>query len=51
MRRGKQPVEEEPPTDPTGWLLSSVFAEFLLMNTHQIKYMCMFAYTFLHGAS
>ena len=36
---------------PTAFLstTNSVLAEFLLMHTKEIKYMCMFAYTFLHG--
>lgn len=44
----KQP-EPEPQVDPTAFLLNSVLAQFLLMHTKEIKYMCMFAYTFLHG--
>lgn len=35
--------------DPTGWLLESDIAQFLLMHTKEIRYMCMLAYTFLHG--
>ncbi|GKY91714.1 hypothetical protein MPSEU_000143200 [Mayamaea pseudoterrestris] len=46
-RRPKEVAPE--PEDPTGWLIDSGFAEFLLLNTYMIKYMCMFGYTFLHG--
>jgi hypothetical protein len=50
MARGpKQPVA--PPSDPTGWLIDSGFAEVLLLHTHEIKYMAMLCYTFLHGTS
>ena len=45
-------VEEEaaPPPDPTGWMLTSDLAQILLLHTAEIKYMAMFAYTFVHGA-
>jgi hypothetical protein len=49
MGRKQQPEPE--PDDPTGFLLNSALAGFLLMHTKEIKYMCMFAYTVLHGAS
>ena len=48
-RKKEEPVVEEPATDPTGWLLDSGIAEVLIMNTVQIKYMCMLFYTFFHG--
>lgn len=35
--------------DPTAWILNNEFANFVLMNTNEIKYMCMVGYTFLHG--
>jgi hypothetical protein len=47
MRLRKDPEPE--PEDPTAWLIDSGFAEFLLLHTHEIKYMAMFGYTFLHG--
>ena len=46
-RRGK--VVEEPVVDPTEWILANAFAEFVLFHTDEIKYMCMLAYTFMHG--
>jgi hypothetical protein len=52
MAFGKKKVLEEPEVvvvDHTGWLLASSVAEFILMHTHEIKYMCMFGYTFYHG--
>lgn len=45
----KNRQDEETLEDPTGWMLTSTLAEFLLMHTKEIKYMCMFGYTFLHG--
>ena len=46
-RRGKV-IEEE--VDPTGWMLANSFAEFVLFNADAVKFMCMFGYTFIHGA-
>jgi hypothetical protein len=43
-----EPVKAAP-NDPTGWLVDSDVAQFLLMNTYAIKYMCMVGYTYLHG--
>lgn len=40
---------EIPNDDPTAWMLTSPLAQFLMMHTIEIKYMCMFGYTFLHG--
>ena len=40
---------EEPSVDPTGFILDSGFADFVLMHSVEIKYMCMVGYTFLHG--
>jgi len=42
------PVNDEV-VDPTAWILNNEFANFVLMNTNEIKYMCMVGYTFLHG--
>jgi hypothetical protein len=39
----------EEPTDPLSWIVDNEFANFVLMNTNEIKYMCMVGYTFLHG--
>ena len=35
--------------DPTSWIINNELANFVLMNTNEIKYMCMIGYTFLHG--
>jgi len=35
--------------DPTGWMLDSEFAKFLLLSSKELGYMAMLAYTFLHG--
>lgn len=48
-RFNKAKEEDTPIEDPTAWMLTSPLAEFLLMHTVEIKYMCMFGYTFLHG--
>jgi len=45
----KSKQDEIPIDDPTAWMLTSSLAEFLMMHTIEIKYMCMFGYTFLHG--
>lgn len=44
----KKKVVEEP-VDPTAWMVTSTFGEFVLMNTDEIKYMIVFAYAFVHG--
>jgi len=43
------PTMDDVPEDPTAWILNNEFANFVLMNTNEIKYMCMVGYTFLHG--
>jgi len=43
------PVVEDEVVDPTAWILNNEFANFVLMNTNEIKYMCMLGYTYLHG--
>lgn len=45
----KKDEAEELVLDPTGWLLDSGIADVLVMNTAEIKYMCMLFYTFFHG--
>jgi len=40
---------DEPVSDPSGWILNNDLAQFLLMHTAEIKYMCMFGYTYMHG--
>jgi len=49
MKLRKDPPLIEEPADPTAWLIDSGLAEFILMNTLEIKYMCMIGYTFMHG--
>ena len=49
MKLRKDPPLIEEPADPTAWLIDSGLAEFILMNTMEIKYMCMIGYTFMHG--
>mmetsp|Transcript_3349 Transcript_3349/g.3752 ORF Transcript_3349/g.3752 Transcript_3349/m.3752 type:complete len:254 (+) Transcript_3349:75-836(+) len=48
FKKGKG-LDDAPIDDPTAWMLTSPIAEFLLMHTKEIRYMCMFGYTFLHG--
>jgi hypothetical protein len=48
--RGKGDASPED-VDATAWLIQSSMAEFLLLHTVYIKYMVMFGYTYLHGAS
>jgi hypothetical protein len=48
--RGKGDESPED-VDATAWLIQSSMAEFLLLHTVYIKYMVMFGYTYLHGAS
>ena len=49
--RGRKQVEPEIIEDPTAWLIDSAFAEVLLLAAPAVKYMAMFCYTFVHGAS
>jgi hypothetical protein len=35
--------------DPSGWMVDNSIAQFLLMPTSGIAYMCLFAYAFVHG--
>jgi hypothetical protein len=44
-----KPILAEDASDPTAWLIDSGFAEFVLMTTPYIKYMCMLGYTYMHG--
>jgi len=37
------------PEDPTGWMLDNSISDFLLVSSKEIRYMCIFGYTFLHG--
>jgi len=46
----KKVVVEEPPADPTAWLLDNEFANFVLMHHNEVKYMCMLGYTYMHGS-
>lgn len=38
-RRNQEPVV--PDVDPTGWLIANDLAQFMIMHTDEIKYMCM----------
>mmetsp|Transcript_23761 Transcript_23761/g.58218 ORF Transcript_23761/g.58218 Transcript_23761/m.58218 type:complete len:256 (+) Transcript_23761:44-811(+) len=49
MAFGKKETEEIPEVDGTAWIVENEFAEFVLMHTSEIKYMCMLGYTFMHG--
>jgi hypothetical protein len=40
---------DETSDDPTAWMIEGSVASFLLMHAVEIQYLCMFAYTFLHG--
>mmetsp|Transcript_6690 Transcript_6690/g.10192 ORF Transcript_6690/g.10192 Transcript_6690/m.10192 type:complete len:264 (+) Transcript_6690:51-842(+) len=35
--------------DPSGWIIDNDLAQFMLMHKQEIKFMCMFGYTFMHG--
>lgn len=45
----KPVVEAKAPLDPTGWLIDSGLAEFLLLHSKEVKYMAMLGYTYMHG--
>jgi hypothetical protein len=49
FKLGSKKTMDEPIEDPTEWMLKNSVAEFVLMHTVEIQYMCMFGYTFLHG--
>ena len=42
--------EEVPPADPSGWLIENSLADFVLMHTEEIRFMCLLGYTFMHGS-
>jgi hypothetical protein len=48
-RASKVVEEEEVPVDPSEWILANAVADFILMNSAEVKYMVMVGYTFLHG--
>lgn len=37
--------------DPTAFIKEGTMADFVLMKTPEIAYLCMFVYTFMHGES
>jgi len=37
--------------DSTAWITANPLADFLLMHSSEIKYLCMLAYTVLHGTN
>ena len=41
--------EDVPVEDPSGWIIANAVAEFVLLHTVEINYMCMLGYTFFHG--
>lgn len=45
-RRGQTEILE---SDPYGWVIDNDLAQFMLMHKQEIKFMCMFGYTFMHG--
>eukprot|EP00525_Craspedostauros_australis_P000756 CAMPEP_0198111420 /NCGR_PEP_ID=MMETSP1442-20131203/3375_1 /TAXON_ID= /ORGANISM="Craspedostauros australis, Strain CCMP3328" /LENGTH=327 /DNA_ID=CAMNT_0043767837 /DNA_START=228 /DNA_END=1211 /DNA_ORIENTATION=+ len=53
-RKQEAPAAAEPAdtgtADSSAWILDNGFAEFALMHTNEIKYMCMLGYTFMHGS-
>lgn len=49
FRRKPKMVEAEIIDDSTGWMIQNPFAEFVLLHTVEIKFMCMIGYTFFTG--
>uniref|UniRef100_A0A7S2MRV2 Uncharacterized protein n=1 Tax=Helicotheca tamesis TaxID=374047 RepID=A0A7S2MRV2_9STRA len=49
MARKQKIPEPDPVVDPTGWMVSSDIAQFLLLHSIEVKYMCMLGYTYMHG--
>ena len=49
MGFGKKKQDVLPPLDESAWVLDNGFADFVLMSTDEIKYMCLLGYTFFHG--
>ena len=49
MGFGKKKQDVLPPLDESAWILDNGFADFVLMSTDEIKYMCLLGYTFFHG--
>lgn len=47
----KNKIQDEPDVlvDNTGWLINNDFAEFILMHTKEIRFMCMLGYAFYAG--
>lgn len=43
-------IPDEEVADPSGWIIDNAFAQFVMMNTVAIQYMCMIGYTFYHGS-
>uniref|UniRef100_A0A6U2DME3 Uncharacterized protein n=1 Tax=Pseudictyota dubia TaxID=2749911 RepID=A0A6U2DME3_9STRA len=42
-------ISDSMPEDPTGWMLNNSMSDFLLVSSKEIRYLCIFGYTFLHG--
>jgi len=49
FRRKEKMVNVENIDDPTSWMLNNPYAEFVMLNTVEIKFMCMIGYTFFTG--
>jgi len=39
MGRRNKVVEDEAPPDPTAWILTNAFAEFVLFHTDEVKWL------------
>jgi hypothetical protein len=46
---GRRKIIVEEVVDPTAWMITNAFAEFVLFHTDEVKYMCMLGYTFMKG--
>lgn len=45
MRQRRSPEPEAPAPDSSGWLIANDLAQFMIMHTNEIKYMCMLGKT------
>ena len=41
MKQRRSPEPEAPAADSSGWLIANDLAQFMIMHTNEIKYMCM----------
>jgi hypothetical protein len=49
LTMGRRKIVQEVVVDPTEWMITNAFAEFVLFHTDEVKYMCMLGYTFMKG--